>query len=176
MAEEAEKLLRRTYFHLQRGIDYFDFFRHGQIRHWNDRARQPVYMEFPVPYNRAVLPDESISDPDQPIPEHQYVPFRQIRRIDDGSGRTVPEQLRRHIASIGWNMVKVLGAGSQGLAVLFESVRDGKKAVFKWSSEVFNTATEIWAMRQMVGARHIIQVSFHLQPPLIPSSRRRSGR
>lgn len=164
-------MLRRGYFHLQRGIDYFDFFRRDDLRNWDDRTRQPVYMQFPIPFNQARQPDTSISDPDRPIPARRYWPFRQIRRIDDGAGRGVPEELRRHIWSIGWRMVKVLGAGSQGLAVLFESINGGRKAVFKYSSEVFNTAIEIWAMRQMVGARHIVQVSFHLQTPRPVSSR-----
>lgn len=169
MAEEAERSRRETLFYLRRGIDYFDFFRRGQLMRWNDDVREAAYMQFPIPVNEVAQPDAGIADPDQPIPTHQYVPFRRIRRTDDGAGRTVPEDLRRNIESIGWRMVKILGAGSQGLAVLFESVDDGSKAVFKYGTEIFTSAIEMWAMRQMVGARHIIQVRFHsIQVPFTP--------
>lgn len=161
MAEEAPKLSKRTKFHLQRGIDYFDHYRRQDLRHWKDDVRRPIYAQFPIPFNQSVQPDTTIVDPDEPIPEREYRLFSQIRRIDDGAGRTVPENLRANLEDIGWRFVKILGAGSQGLAMLFESVDDGSKAVFKWSTEVFSTAREMWAMRQMVGARHIIQVRLH---------------
>lgn len=162
MAEERPKLSTRTIYHLQRGIDYFDHYRRQDLRHWRDNVRMPIYAQFPIPFNQSVQPDITIVDPEEPIPEREYKPFSQIRRIDDGAGRTVPENLRSNLEDIGWRLVKILGAGSQGLAMLFESVDDGSKAVFKWSTEVFSTAREMWAMRQMVGARHIIQVRLHM--------------
>lgn len=169
MAEDARRILRETRYYLRRGIDYFDFWRRGELRRWSDTVRQPTYMEFYIPVNRVAQPDASITDPDQPTPARQYLPFSRIKRTDDGAGRTVPQDMRTSIESLGWRMVKILGAGSQGLAVLFESVNDGSKAVFKWGSEVFSMAIELWAMRQMVGARHIIQVRFHTdQTPLAP--------
>lgn len=169
MAQDARRALREARYYLRRGIDYFDFFRRGELRRWNDAVRQPIYMDMSIPVNLVAQPDASISDADQPIPERRYLPFSQINRTDDGAGRTVPHNMKRNIESLGWRMVKILGAGSQGLAVLFESVNDGSKAVFKWGSEVFSMAIELWAMRQMVGARHIIQVRFHaVQTPLAP--------
>lgn len=169
MAQDARRALREARYYLRRGIDYFDFFRRGEVRRWNDAARQPIYMNMFIPVNLLPQADASISDPNQPIPNRQYLPFSQINRTDDGAGRTVSHNMRINIESLGWRMVKILGAGSQGLAVLFESVNDGKKVVFKWGEEVFSMAIELWAMRQMVGARHIIQVRLRaVQTPLVP--------
>lgn len=169
MAEQAQGISRETAFYLRRGIDYFNYFRRGEIRNWNENVRQSIYMQFPIPFNRTFVPDAGIADPEQPSPIRRYLPFSQVKRTDDGAGRTVPQNIRRNIESLGWRMLKILGAGSQGLAVLFESVNDGSKAVFKWGSETFSMAVELWAMRQMVGARHIVQVRFHtVQAPLAP--------
>lgn len=170
MSEEERRDLSRTYFYLNRGIDYFDFFRRGDVRNWSGSARREVYRRFRIPYNSTPQPDIPNVDPGLPIPERNYRPFSRIRRIDDGAGRTVEEGMRRNIESLGWRLVKVLGAGSQGLAVLFESANNGRKAVFKYSSEIFDTAVEMWSMRQMVGARHIIQVRLRVllgpSPPI----------
>lgn len=162
MTEEAPRLSTRTKYHLQRGIDYFDHYRRQDLRRWREHERRPIFAQFPIPFNQSFQPDTTIVDPDEPIPEREYRLFSQIRRIDDGAGRTVPENLRANLEDIGWRFVKILGAGSQGLAMLFESTDDGRKTVFKWSTEVFSTAREMWAMRQMVGARHIIQVRLHM--------------
>ena len=157
---------RLTRYFLQRGIDYFDYWRRDILRQWSDLQREPIYSQFPIPYRVAPFPDPAIANENPTIPPRAIRPFRDVRRRDDDAGgRTVPADLRRLIESVDFRMVKILGAGSQGLAVLFESKNDGSKAVFKWSSEVYETAREMWCMRQMVGARHIVQVRFHLETP-----------
>lgn len=163
---EARRYSRKTRWFLQRGIDYFDHYRRGALRHWRDHERQPIYTQFPIPFAAPAVPDPAVADENPTITARPDRPFRDIRRRDDtAGGRTVPDDLRRLIESVNFRMVKVLGAGSQGLAVLFESTTDGSKVVFKWSNEVFETAREMWCMRQLVGARHIVQVRFHWPTP-----------
>lgn len=84
------------------------------------------------------------------------MPFAQATRSDTG-GDTMQDQMRRFFEEIGYTFVKVLGAGSQGVAALFEYA--GQKLVIKWSQELPALATEMWAEKKMVGARHIVQVS-----------------
>lgn len=165
----ARDELRRTFINYQRGVDYFEYYRRGWLRYWDDDQREQVYTRYPIPANSQTFPDESISDPNRPVPRRPTRPFSEIRRIDDGAGREVPGSMRRRVEALGFRLVKILGAGSQGLAVLFESANDGSKAVFKWSTEIFSTAMEMWCMRKMVGARHIIQVRICLNPPKLYS-------
>ncbi|KAL1851748.1 hypothetical protein Daus18300_012433 [Diaporthe australafricana] len=145
---------------LQRSIDYFDHWRIGRLHHWNDTEREAVYSAWnPLPVFQFPREDPAIVARNATIPARQYRPFSQIRRIDDGAGRTVNPALRARFEDIGWRMVKILGAGSQGLAVLFESMDNGpqRRFVFKWSSDIKDANLEMWCMRQMLGARHIVQ-------------------
>lgn len=153
---------------LQRSIDYFDHWRLGRLGVWNDREREDTFTAWkPLPVFEIPREDPVVAAGNVTIPARQYRPFSQIRRIDDGAGRTVKPALRRRLEGLGWRMVKILGAGSQGLAVLFESMEDNgpqRNLVFKWSSEVRSTNLEMWCMRQMLGARHIVQVRIHSAP------------
>ncbi|KAK2609855.1 hypothetical protein N8I77_003332 [Diaporthe amygdali] len=160
MELNTRRVEAHTRYLLQRSIDYFDHWRRNI--QWIDAERELEYTGFPIPYRPSPVEDPALRDSNTTIPDRRYRPFRQVRRRDDGAGRTVEPVLRSHIEGLGLRMVKILGAGSQGLAVLFESTESTadqppRKIVFKWSGEIWSTMIEMWCMRQMVGARHIVQ-------------------
>lgn len=151
---EARRILRRS-------IDYYDFWRRDTLIYWRNSERKPIYRQFSIPYQPGSAPEHTFVSPDADVPERGIHHFRDISRTDEGAGgRTVPRSLEGYLGTLGYTMVRILGAGSQGLAVLFEETSTGNKFVFKWSKDVYSIATEMWCMRQMVGARHIIQVRF----------------
>lgn len=163
MELNTRRVEAHTRYLLQRSIDYFDHWRRNI--QWIDAERELEYTGFPIPYRPSPVEDPALRDSNTTIPDRRYRPFRQVRRRDDGAGRTVEPVLRSHIEGLGLRMVKILGAGSQGLAALFESTESTadqppRKIVFKWSGEIWSTMIEMWCMRQMVGARHIVQVRF----------------
>lgn len=163
---EARRILRRS-------IDYFNYWRCDTLRYWRDSERRPIYSQFPIPYEPRTGPEHAFVHPDADVPERGIHHFRDIARTDEGpGGRTVPASLEGYLGRLGYRMVKILGAGSQGLAVLFEETNTGDKFVFKWSLDIYSIATEMWCMRQMVGARHIIQVQFcfSVQRPILAAA------
>lgn len=153
---------------LQYNDDYFDHFEDGYHGNWRHSERRDVFEDAPVPRWNPARPDPALTATGYPNLGLQALAewnrtrarraFRTNRRRDDGAGRTVDDNIRRGFALIGLRMVKILGAGSQGLAVLFEQ-QDGRKIVLKWSTEFRGMVPEMWTMRRMLGARHIIQVS-----------------
>lgn len=147
----------RSIFVLQQTIDYFDNF-WKTLREWTGQERIPVFQRLRIPYWSPARPDPAFNGqpPAGPVGRGRDVPFAQATRSDTG-GDTMQDQMRRFFEEMGYTFVKVLGAGSQGVAALFEYA--GQKLVIKWSQELPALATEMWAEKKMVGARHIVQVS-----------------
>lgn len=177
-----------TKFYLQYTNDYFDHFERGYRGDWHARRRRDVFETHTVPRWDSARRDPALAPTQGGYPDRRSAPasasasggalaptlaqwnrtrprrpFRTNKRRDDGAGRGVDEALRLRFERIGLRMVRVLGAGSQGLAVLFEREGadggGGGRLVLKWSAEFRFMVPEMWTMRRMVGARHIIQAS-----------------
>lgn len=152
-----QSLSDRTIFVLQQTIDYFDHF-WKTLTEWPGEARIPIFQRLRIPYWSPARPDPALNAQAYagPVGRGRNVPFTQATRSDT-AGDTMHDQMRRFFEGLGYSFVKVLGAGSQGVAALFEFA--GQKLVVKWSQELPALATEMWAEKKMVGARHIVQVS-----------------
>ncbi|KKY35551.1 putative serine threonine protein kinase [Diaporthe ampelina] len=154
-----QSLSDRSIFVLRQTIDYFDNF-WKTLTEWQPHDRVSIFQRLRIPYWSPARPDPALLGGDQRQQQQQAgqgrnVPFHVGTRSDTGGASALQDQMRRFFESQGYTFVKVLGAGSQGTAVLFEHA--GQKVVVKWSTELPAMATEMWAMRKMVGARHIVQ-------------------
>lgn len=149
----------RSKFVLQQTIDYFDNF-WRTLTVWEPYERIPIFERLRIPYWSPARPDPALDENSQatgPAKRRRDVPFRKVKRSDAGEGAAIEEKMRKFFKAGGYTFVKILGAGSQGVAALFEF--SGQRLVIKWSDELPSLVTEMWAMRKMVGARHIVQVS-----------------
>lgn len=147
-------------FVLQQTIDYFDNF-WKKLELWEPYERVSIFERLRIPYWNPARPDPAFDENQQAAVTAagggRNRPFHQVTRSDAAGGDAVEQRLRIFFEESGYTFVKVLGAGSQGVAVLFEFA--GQRVVIKWSQELAPLSTEMWAMRKMVGARHIVQVS-----------------
>lgn len=146
-------------FVLQQTIDYFDNF-WKVLKVWEPYERVSIFEQLRIPYWNPARPDPAFNENQQAAvtaARGRGVPFHRVTRSDAAGGDAMEERMRIFFEESGYTYVKVLGAGSQGVAALFEFA--GQRVVIKWSQELAALATEMWAMRKMVGARHIIQVS-----------------
>lgn len=152
-----QSLSDRSIFVLQQTIDYFDNY-WRTLTEWPAQERIPVFQRLRIPYWSPARPDPALNaqGPAGPVGRGRNVPFAQATRSDTG-GDTDQGRMRRFFEDMGYTFVKVLGAGSQGVAALLEFA--GQRLVMKWSQELPALATEMWAEKKMVGARHIVQVS-----------------
>lgn len=152
---------------LQYTSDYFDFFMRGEVYPWD---REDVFERFQIPRNRTPRADPALRP--QRIPKERIrKSFWRHRRTDDGSEQTINDNLRAQLQNQGFTIGRILGAGSQGLAI--EVTHQGQRMVLKYSNEIEAIVTEMWAMRKMIGAQHILQVSLIPNPTPIVSILRR---
>ncbi|KAG6356959.1 hypothetical protein INS49_014834 [Diaporthe citri] len=146
-------------FVLQQTIDYFDnFWKTSKV--WEPYERVSIFEKLPIPYWSPARPDPALDEDQQAAvtaARRRDLPFHRVTRSDAAGGDALEERMRVFFEESGYTFVKILGAGSQGVAALFEFA--GQRVVIKWSQELAALATEMWAMRKMVGARHIVQVS-----------------
>lgn len=167
---DRQGLDSRSKFVLQQTIDYFDnFWRY--LKEWQPQIS--VFERIRIPYWSPARPDPYLNDNNQPpgpVGRGRDRPFHVVARTDAGGG-PLQDQMRRFFEASGYTFVKILGAGSQGVAALFEYA--GQRLVIKWSQELPALVTEMWAMRKMAGARHVVQVSECSQRPIpfAPNSR-----
>ncbi|KAJ0116909.1 serine threonine protein kinase [Diaporthe amygdali] len=156
--DEGQILSWPELYRLRQTIDFFDNFWKKQKR-WEPRERVPIFERLPIPFWDPPRPDPAYRNPQvtQDDASGRNVPFHHSPRTDSSSDSPMVDQMRRFFEGLnmGYTMVKVLGAGSQGVAVLFDF--NGEKIVMKWSTELRAMVTELWANRKMVGARHIVQ-------------------
>lgn len=145
---------------LQYSHDYFDYF-HRNERWPGIEARSAIFKAAPIPkwvVNRRTDPVVNISRPMGPqTRDRTGEEFWRYERTDNGAGRVVDPGMRQKLEALGIEIGAVLGAGSQGLAVAMRF--KGTKLVVKYADDLQTMVVEMWAMRQMVGARHIVQVS-----------------
>lgn len=147
---------RRAKMELQYSIDYFEHYHRG--RHYSDpNARKPIFREFPIPYWDPPRPDPAFTRPARLRTDKERTPFREYLRTDSEANGAIPEVVLKTLKDFGLTLVRVVGSGSQGIAALFQY--HDQKVVLKWGTDVECMVLEMWAMRQLVGARHIIQVS-----------------
>lgn len=168
----------RSIFVLQQTIDYFDHF-WKSLTPWTPEERISIFQRLRVPYWTPARLDPALDGggaapaaAQGPVEGRgRDEPFHRHSRTDAGGGE-LQGRMRRFFERSGYAFVKVLGQGSQGVAALLEFA--GQKLVVKWSQELPALVTEMWAMRKMVGARHVVQVSecFFLAPaPWAPPGR-----
>lgn len=152
---------------LRTNIDYLDHRNFGAHLDWDHDTRLDELMgDLPPVHNPAQL-DRALRPPvpNDPMDLRNYarerLPFHLLGRTDDGNGqfedRAFVEALQGD-ATVGLRFERVLGAGSQGLAMLFSLTETGEKLVVKTSTGYGSMVAEMWAMRHLVGARHIVQV------------------
>lgn len=171
---ERQGLGHKPTFVLQQTIDYFDNFWKSQ-RVWQPHERISIFERLPIPYWSPARPDPALNENNQavgPVGRGRHVPFYRATRSDAGSGNAIQGRMMRFFQRNGYTFVKILGAGSQGVAALFEFA--GQRLVIKWSEELPALVTEMWAMKKMAGARHVVQVS-ECSQLLVPSSPQRAS-
>lgn len=148
----------------QYSVDYFNTFFQGQP-HRQTRARERIFEQFPIPYWDPPRPDPAFNwqftDDYEPYPPRKR--FAQHTRNDDGTGYTVDRAIEQQLNGLGLTLKRILGAGSQGLAVQFQYL-DGQNFVMKWGTDLEAQVLEMLMLKELVGARHIIQVSLRLVP------------
>lgn len=146
---------------LQYSHDYFDhFFRNESYP--GIPARRATFSRFPIPRwaNSTRRPDPAFiaSRPLGPqYRDRRGEEFFYDLRTDDGAGRVVDASVRARLEASGVVVGRILGAGSQGLCA--QVMVGGRELVIKYAGDVQTMVVEMWAMREMVGARHIVQVS-----------------
>lgn len=153
-------LQQKTKIMLQYSHDYFDYFQRDEP-YPGIPARRAVFTTFPIPrWASSRRPDPALN-PSRPIgPQIRDLTGREFSRetrTDAGSGREVDPNLRQRLEAAGIEIVRVLGAGSQGLAVAVKFMDE--RMVVKYATDIRSMVVEMWAMKEMVGARHIVQVS-----------------
>lgn len=146
----------RAKMELQYSIDYFEHYHRGRY-YSGPNARRPIFREFPIPYWDPPRPDPAFAPPAKLRTDKDRTPFREYLRTDSEATGGINENVLKALKDFGLTLIRVVGSGSQGIAALFQ-YRD-QKVVLKWGTEVECMVLEMWAMRQLVGARHIIQVS-----------------
>lgn len=158
-----ESLSDRSIFVLRQTIDYFDNC-WKTLTTWQPHDRISIFERLRIPYWSPRRPDPAV-DADNPhlqqaargpVGTGRDVPFHLTTRSDTGGAGPLQDRMRRFLEEQGYAFVRVLGAGSQGTAALFEHA--GQRVVVKWTMEPPAMVAEMWAMRKMVGARHIVQV------------------
>lgn len=148
---------------MQYSADYFDFFMRGR-RYPGSNIRQNVFENFSIPRNRVPRADPALRPQRRPRTRIRRA-FWRHRRTDDGSSEEIDEHLKVRLQKQGFTIGRILGAGSQGLAI--EVHHQGKRMVLKYSTHIEAIVTEMWALRKLVGAQHILQASLQVQtcPP-----------
>lgn len=170
MASRAsrERLLeRKTKITLQYSHDYFDYFQRDQP-YPGIPARRTVFATFPIPrWESSRRPDPALN-PSRPlgpeIRDRTGQEFWRSTRTDAGSGREIDPNVRQKVEAVGIEIGRILGAGSQGLAVAIKF--KGEQMVVKYATDIQSMVVEMWAMKEMVGARHIVQVSSTKEEPV----------
>lgn len=74
-----------------------------------------------------------------------------------GQAGKIDPNVRKKVEAVGIEIGRVLGAGSQGLAVAIKFKNE--QMVIKYATDVQSMVVETWVMKEMVGARHIVQVN-----------------
>lgn len=171
MASRAsrERLLeRKTKITLQYSHDYFDYFQRDEP-YPGIPARRTVFTTFPIPRWVSSRRPDPVINPSRPVgPEirdRTGQEFWRSTRTDTGSDRAIDPNVRQKLKAVGIEIGRVLGAGSQGLAVAIK-FKD-KRMVIKYATDLQSMVVEMWAMKEMVGARHIVQVSSTKEEPVI---------
>lgn len=161
-ARQRARVQHMTRTTLQYSHDYFDYF-HANVRYPGVRARRAAFSAMAIPRwrtQRRPDPALNVSRPLGPRIRDRWPgeDFSRNRRTDDGAGRVIdPDVQARLLALGGIEVGRILGAGSQGLAIAIR--QNGRDLVVKYATGVQTMVIEMWAMREMVGARHIVQVS-----------------
>lgn len=149
---------------LRMNIDYLDYRAFGRIDEWDWDTRFEALMDtgeiFPPVYNpprpdRALLPPHPHDRSDWRNYARDRYAFHILGRTDDGAGQTEDRAFNEAVRGYGLEFKRILGAGSQGLAMLFEY--EGANVVVKTSTAYGGMVAEMWAMRHLMGAKHIVQ-------------------
>lgn len=153
-----QRLERKTKLVLQYSHDHFDYF-HRDASYPGVPARRAIFTTFPIPrwtssrrLDPALHPLRGPQTRDRTSQE-----FWRATRMDTGSGRVIDLGMRQKLEALGIEIGNILGAGTQGLAVAIRY--NGKRMVIKYATDIQAMVVEMWAMREMAGARHIVQVS-----------------
>lgn len=145
---------------LQYSHDYFDYYYRDEP-YPDIPARQDIFKTFPMPrWYSTRRPDPALnhSRPVGPqIQDRMGQEFWRDTRTDAGTDRELDPSVRQKLESLDIEIGKILGAGSQGLAIAIKF--KGKNMVVKYATDIQSMVVEMWAMKEMVGARHIVQVS-----------------
>ncbi|CAN8103641.1 unnamed protein product [Discula destructiva] len=160
MREAREQRIRRmTRTTLQYSHDYFDYF-HRDEPYPGIPARHAAFHTFPIPrWTSSRRPDPSLN-PSRPLGPrirnrtgHEF--FYELR-TDNGEGCVIEPRVRQRLEAVGIEVGRILGAGSQGLAIAIKDQRKNNLVV-KCATDVQTMVVEMWAMKEMAGARHIVQ-------------------
>lgn len=147
-------------FYMQYSLDYFNYFMQGESYPGD---REDIFQDFIIPTNRTRRQDPALLGRSSRRPTHrERKEFWKHRRTDDGAGREVNPDIQALLEAQGFVMGPILGAGSQGLAI--SVTFNGHKMVLKYSKEIEAMVTEMWAMRKLIGAKHIVQVRRRVFP------------
>lgn len=172
---EGQGLGHKPTFVLQQTIDYFDNF-WKSLTVWNPHERISIFERLRIPYWSPARPDPALDENNQAagrVGRDRHVPFHRVTRSDAGGGDgMMQDRMMNFFRQSGYAFVKILGAGSQGVAALFEFA--GQRIVIKWSQELPALISEMWAMKKMVGARHVVQVSECFRRLVLSSPQRAS--
>lgn len=166
-ASRERRRERKTKVTLQYSHDYFDYF-HRDAPYPGIPARRAIFQTFPIPrWVSTRRPDPSLN-PSRPLGpqarDRRGQEFWRFTRTDAGEGREVDAEVRQRLEALGIEIGNILGAGSQGLAIGIKL--NGKRMVIKYATDIQSMVVEMWAMKEMAGARHIVQVSQVLGQPI----------
>lgn len=156
---------QKTKLALQYSHDYFDYF-YRDAPYPGVPARRGVFTAFPIPrWTSSRRPDPAL-DPLRvlQVRDRKGQEFWRATRMDTGGGRSIDPGIRQKLEALAIEIGSILGAGSQGLA--FAVRYDGEKMVVKYATDIQPMVVEMWAMREMAGARHVVQVSKEVQAEL----------
>lgn len=159
-ASRDQVLEQKAKITLQYSHDYFDYF-YRNAPYPGIADRRDILRSFPIPrWVTSRRPDPALN-PSRPIGpqirDRTGQEFWRHTRTDSGTGRVIDPDVRQKLEALGIQIGRVLGAGSQGLAIAIKF--NGKVMVVKYATEVQPMIVEMWAMKEMAGARHIVQVS-----------------
>lgn len=143
---------------LQYTNGYYDSFFRGErfgAPNWDE------LVTISLPRWSAEETDPSFDPSRQPEPKAREE-FSRHRRTDDGEGMAIGSIVSRRLDALGIEIGRILGAGSQGLAIAVKL--GGQDLVVKSTSsrDLAPTSLEIWTMREMMGAKHVVQVSVNV--------------
>ena len=141
--------IRPTYSGLNHSYDYYDHYWKGLGDEWllgSEEEHAQRFRQFPVPRSHA--PETMRAMQTTTWPYYRVV----TREIDADLARTLNQQLQdgthptsKALVPLGLRYQKILGAGSQGVAVLFEMDGDDgatRKIVAKYSTDVGATRAD----------------------------------